>query len=565
MADVAAQSLTSQLRLIAELRWRIFRNSLRTKSAKLDLLAYVLTGVLGSLFAVGAGIGMGIGAYFMVSGGKLKLLSLLLWAVFLVWQFLPLMLATSASGFDFRNLLRFPLRFSAFYLLGLTFGLADPAAVTALFWLLCITVGVTFAHLQFFFPAALLFFSFAVMNLLLSRMLFSWLERLLARRRSREALGAIFLLLLICFQFSGLFVERWGRQSAPILIKALPLANLLPAGLPGKALEGLTHGNALPLVESTALLLVYAAACGLLLRVRLRAQYLGEDLGETRAAAAPRRVPVPVRGVEATRAPAGVSAGEAKASFLTGLIPSPAAAVLRKEIRYLLRNSSLLLAFVLPVILITFISFSLSNPRHGPGNAFLKRMPDLAFPFGIAYMFLIIGQFAHNVFAFDGRGVQMFYLSPVRFGDILLGKNLMLAMALVLETAGVWILVSALKGPPGAIYVLATLCWLLFAMLVHFIVGNWLSLRFPRRFDFGQFRRRASGVTVLIGLGLQIVVLGLAALVGFISIWSGRLWIFAVVFLALSGLAFWLYLLTLDYYSRFAITRRETLTQQLVR
>ena len=561
MADVAKMSLGDQLALMAWLRWKLFRNSLRKKSAKLDLLAYVLASLFGLVFVFGIGMGMGFGAYFFTSQGQFAQFSLLLWAVFAIWQFMPLMTATSASGFDFRNLLRFPLRFSAFYLLSLAFGIADPGVAAALVWLLCITVGIAAARLDLVLPAILLFIVFAAANLMLSRMLFAWLERVLARRRTREALFVVFMLAMLGAQFSGIIVERWGRQAAPYLLKAQPVLSLLPPGLPGRGLAGVAQGDSTALFGATALLLAYAAACGFLLRIRLRAQYLGEDLGESRAPSAPQRTAATAMARPRVAVPE--AAGER--SFLPPLISAPAAAVLRKEIRYIQRNSAMLMTLVLPIILIVFISLSMTSPRHGHANPFFVRMPDLAFPAGAAYMFLIFGQFAHNSFAYDGRGVQLYFLAPVRFREILLGKNLMLALEVVLETFLVWILISALKGPPAAIYLLGTCSWLLFALLVHFMIGNWLSLQFPRRFDFGQFRRRASGVTVLTGLILQVVLLGLGVLVGFIAFMSGRLWIFLAVFLVLSAMALWLYLASLDSFSRFAMARREVLMEQLVR
>ncbi len=559
MAGVASTGLAAQLQMMAWLRWKIFRNSLSKKGAALDLIALVLAGVFGAVFAVGAGIGLGIGAYFLTRAGKFPFFSLMLWGVFLVWQFMPLMVATTGSGFDFRNLLRFPLRFSTFYLLGLTFGLADPSVLAAMYWLLCITMGVTLANANLFFPCVLLFICFAAMNLLLNRMVFSWLERLLARRRSREALWAVLMLFFLLFQFSGMFMERWGRQLRPVVHKVPPLVSLLPPGLPGRGLQGLAQGEVSPLLVATALLLAYAAAFGLMLRFRLLAQYRGEDLGESPAIAAPRR------SAAAMRARVAIPAAGAQPSFLTSLVGGPAIAVMQKEIRYLYRNSAMLLTLAIPLILILPIAFSFSSPRHAARNAVFTRVPDLAFPGAVAYMFLILGQFAHNSFAYDGRGVQLLYMAPVRFRDVLLGKNLALAILVAVETVLVGALIGVVIRPPSPLYVLATLAWLVFALLVHFIVGNWLSLEYPRRFDFGQYRRRASGMSVLVGMGLQIALLGLGVLVGMISLWMGRVWIFAGVFLVLSVVAFWLYNVTLEHYSNLAVSRREALTEQLVR
>ena len=45
------------------------------------------------------------------------------------------------SGFQFRTLLRFPFTASAFYLIGLAYGLADFPAVASTCWLLALAAG----------------------------------------------------------------------------------------------------------------------------------------------------------------------------------------------------------------------------------------------------------------------------------------------------------------------------------------------------------------------------------------------------------------------------------------
>ena len=42
---------------------------------------------------------------------------------------------------------------------------------------------------------------FALFNFLLTRMIFAWIERWLAQRRTREILGIVILFVFLCFQF----------------------------------------------------------------------------------------------------------------------------------------------------------------------------------------------------------------------------------------------------------------------------------------------------------------------------------------------------------------------------
>ena len=63
--------------------------------------------------------------------------------------------------------------------------------------------------------AALALLLFAAVNILLARMIFSWVERWLAQRRTREILGVLFLLFIISFQLIGPLMSRYGRSAHP--------------------------------------------------------------------------------------------------------------------------------------------------------------------------------------------------------------------------------------------------------------------------------------------------------------------------------------------------------------
>lgn len=146
MAGLAhSHGLGEQVALIAGLRFRLFRNSLRTWRGRLELIALVLLVALGALGAAGIGFGLGAGAFLLLSEGRVQSLAWLLWIVFICWQVVPVVLAGFMAEFDFRNLLHFPLRFSTFVLLSLLYGLFEPAAVVAIFWTLCISAGIFLA------------------------------------------------------------------------------------------------------------------------------------------------------------------------------------------------------------------------------------------------------------------------------------------------------------------------------------------------------------------------------------------------------------------------------------
>src|SRR5260370_42649085 len=115
MADVAESTgILEQIRLVAGLRWRILRNSLRKKNNLLDLIGLILAGILSSVLVLGLCFAFYAGADAVVSTGRSGWMALLFWGIFLFWQVFPVLVAGFGANLGFRTLLRFPLTLGAF-------------------------------------------------------------------------------------------------------------------------------------------------------------------------------------------------------------------------------------------------------------------------------------------------------------------------------------------------------------------------------------------------------------------------------------------------------------------
>src|SRR5713226_9588172 len=126
MVDVTASvSVFGQIRLVAGLRWRILRNSLRKKNNRLDLIGLIFTGVFSGILVLGLCFAFYAGAYAFLSQGHSEWMALLFWGIFLFWQIFPIFVAGFGANFEFRTLLQFPLSLSAFYIIGLAYGFVD--------------------------------------------------------------------------------------------------------------------------------------------------------------------------------------------------------------------------------------------------------------------------------------------------------------------------------------------------------------------------------------------------------------------------------------------------------
>ena len=558
-APYATAGLITQASLVARLRWRIFINSLRNVRERISLAGNLINTVLLSIAGLVIGAGAAIGGFYVLQNKSEGGLVLILWGILLVWQFVPVMTATISGAVDMRNLLRFPLRFSTYCVLQLAYGLSEPAGVMALFWTGCLGLGMFVSR-----PSAALWIVpalglFALMNLILERAVLTWFDRLLSNRRVREAVFVLFILAMISTNLIGPMVQRYGKRATFAVQQAQQYSRFLPPGVAAEAILAPMHSEFLGAGESFVLLAGYTLAFAGLLGLRLHAQYLGEDLGETQ------RV-VPVKPATKRVAAIPVSGAAAKRSLLDRILPPPLGALLQRELIYVKRNNVMLLNLVLPPAILFFVVFgAMSGPRNPGSGEFLRHAGQLGFPIAVAYASLIFLQVSFNGFAYEGAGVQMLYVAPVRFRDVLLAKNLLLMLMMLFEAVVVGAVVTYLAGPPGPAIVLGTLLWLFFSSMLSFSLGNWASIRFPRRFDFGQFRRRTSGFSSLLALIAQMVTMMFAAIVYLLSLLLGSPWFIPLIFLVLSAAAVPLYFRLLGFCAEVGLDQREPLIAEMTK
>ncbi|MCI0404408.1 MAG: hypothetical protein L0212_12965 [Acidobacteria bacterium] len=547
MAGVA--SAWTQAGLIVELRWWLLRNSIRTARGQLELLGQTVAGVMGAAITIFIGFGLGVAAYAISSSDRVPIgPGVVLWVVFFLWQFGPILLAVGGKQFDFRGLLHFPLRFRSFWLLSVIYGVFDPTALGAFLWLGCIAVGILAARPDAMLGVLLVLLLFAAMNVLLNRAAFSWLERLLATRRARELSGVLVLLALFTVQFLGpTLAERWGGQLKPLALWLWPLVSLLPPGLAAHGVDGALRGEWADVGAAAAGLVAIALGCGLLFTFRLRAQYRGEELSEALApAAAPQAAATPQTGWA-----------------LPGL-PDTISAVVEKELRYALRSGPMLLNLAIPVLIVLFVTFSLSSPRLGRDAGFFLRLGDYLFPIAVLYSFLVLSNYIYNVMAYDAQGTQLWFTAPVPIQDVLKGKNLAHAALVALEATLTGLVVTLLKGPPPLMVVLATLAALALVLLANYTVGNLLSLYFPKRWQFGVMKQqRISGWNILFSFLMASVVMGGVGVAFVAAAWLGGLWVATLVYLLLAWIAWRLYGAVLLKCEEVAREKKETLLAEL--
>ena len=541
MADVNLVS-KSQLRSIAWLRWRMQVNALRTTSGKFEIGARFLSTSGWLLAGCGASIGLGFAAWGMMSRGRPEGIALLLWALLLYWQLLPILTSSAAQGLDAEGLPRFPLSYPAYFFVRMLYGSLDIISAVALLCLVGIWAGIGAADPALLPWTAVLLFAFGLMNILLARTVFAWIERWLQRRRTRELMSMLLLLLAIAPQIIVRVAahSRANPEMLRIAVFLAPIEQLLPPGLAANGIAQALRGRVAGAALSLGALFLYAAVFGLLLHIRMRAQYRGENLSEAPSTSA-------AKPVQATNT-----------AFTSSGLPAPIAAVIEKELRYFFRSGPLIFSLFVPLLLLFVFGPSRNRGWHLPAV--------LLFPVGAAYTLLTLPQLVYNSFGGEGAGVQFYFSAPVPLRTVLMAKNIFHAAIYMLQIAVLWVAVVLAFHAPRPDVLLGTMGWILFALPVNLAAGDLVSLYFPKRVDLVKFgRNRVSGMGALIGFAILGATIAVGGLVLFPFKSSGAFWPVLPVFLGLAVLSFAGYRFVLKWIDHVAARQMEPLVSELSR
>jgi hypothetical protein len=244
------------------------------------------------------------------------------------------------------------------------------------------------------------------------------------------------------------------------------------------------------------------------------------------------------------------------------LISSELSAVIEKELRYAMRNAQLRMMALMPLILVVIRlvrSQRLSAMRSGGSSHAARDFFSYGSAWlttgGILYVFLLLAGLSCNLFAFEEGGMRTLVLAPIERRKILIGKNISVTIiAALFSTALLAVNAIVFRDFTPQVILFALLSFIIFACFVG-VIGNWFSINFPKRMEFGK-RMNVSGVAGLLLIPM-ILVLGslpfLATLVGYLTesllIEYGLLALFAL-------LAFGFYSLMVGFQGR-SLERRE--------
>jgi ABC-2 type transport system permease protein len=564
----------AQYGALARLRWRMFVNSLRTNKGALEFGARIFTSVVYAVLGLCVGTGAGFATYFLVSHEKWRLLPILFWVLAFLWQVIPVMLASFQEQFDLGILLRFPVRFGSYMLLYMVFGLVDISTILGGLCSAGIWVGVAVARPDLLLWTTVALAVFAAFNILLVRAVFAWIERWLAQRRTREILGAVFMVLLLSMQvFNPALYQKRGsghrggmeqaeqlRQAnvryAPILKQVNAVQKWLPPGLAAQAMRQAGAQQPGEGVLSIGVLGLYALLVGGILAVRLKAEYRGENLGAAPARDKVAKAKVRTPAASAASVPIAVS----QSGFSSGIY-GPMAAIIEKDLRSLLRTLPLLYAIGAPLLLV--LVFSGIFIKNGAPEA---NMFPLALPACLVYAQLGFTQIFYNNLGTEGAGIQLYFLSPTPMRTVMLAKNLLHSLLFGMVALVAALLAVVRLGMPDMVIVAATAAWLLYSLPCNLAAGILFSLKMPYRVNPGRIsRQRGSQGNALLSLLVQLAFLVAAAAVFALGWFLGKMWITIPIFLGLAAGAFFVWWQVLGNADATAFERRDKLMATLMK
>jgi hypothetical protein len=513
-----------QLGALIWLKWRLFRNSTGSRRSVQNSIASLLGTFAALTLAMFFAVALGASAWFeasaysrreaMALGERMQTAPPLIFlthaAIFIMWAIVPLS-TRGGSQFDPGRMLLYPVslrKLFAIDLLSELTSLSSIFAVPAMF-AMAIGAGLSRGSLWMSLPVALLTTAFGIA---LAKWLAASLGALMQKRRTRgETLLALLGALLgLGGAVVGQLLPYMTRRAGELSFRGW---RWTPPGAASVALlDGMRQGGASDYVAALLTLTAYTSLFVAAAYWMARRSALGAG-GAKRASSPGARTIKDVKPDAGWRLP---------------LLSAELSAMVEKEMRYAMRNAQLRTLALMPLILIVMKlaqtgRFSQSDElppgmtRHA--GSFALYGEGLQASLGVLYVFLILSSLVCNLFAYEGGGMRALILAPLERRTILIGKNITLTL-IALLLAIVLMIVNEIVFhdlTPGALS-FAALSFVIFAALLM-LVGNWLSMHYPRRLQFGK-RMNMSGVSglllipIIVAMAMPPVV---AALAGYLA------------------------------------------------
>jgi ABC-2 type transport system permease protein len=386
--------------------------------------------------------------------------------VLLYWQVVPLLMAATGASLDLRKLQSYPIPVSQMFSIEVM--LRVTAGIEMMLVLLGIAAGLLLnPNLPKFCAFAIV--PYILFNLFLAVGLRDLLMRALARKRLRELL--VFLLVML-MTLPQLLLTRGGAMSGPA--RLLFLGDSW-TGWPWSAAANLAQGT--DVLNATGILILWTITAGLFGRW----QFTRTLAFDAEAA-----------GARSTKASPRQGWLEAFFRLPSAILPDPVGALVEKEIRVLVRSPRFRLVFLMGFTFGLVMLLPMSIGRTGMSGSFLGGNYLTAVS---VYSLLLLSEACFwNSFGFDRSAAQIYFLAPVPFSRVLIGKNLSAIFFIAIEILAVTAMCGLMRT--GITPLKIAEAYSVAAVVTIFLLaaGNVLSVRQARGANPGtQFRSKAAG------------------------------------------------------------------------
>ncbi len=381
--------------------------------------------------------------------------------MFLYWQVVPLLMAATGASLDLRKLQAYPIPVSQLFAIEVM--LRVTAGIEMVMVLCGIAVGIALN------PALPLWCTLAVIpyvlfNLLLAIGVRDLMLRLMARRKIREV---VVFLLVMCAALPQLILSHgsMGGRLAFVFTRDSWI------GWPWAATANLAQG--VDYLNSSAILLgwtVVAAFFG-------RWQFVRTLSFDKDAAASNDNRPSARQGL-----------AERFFRLPSLVLSDPLAALVEKEIRFLVRSPRFRLVFLMGF---TFGLVMLLPVSLGRASFFGRDYLTIV----SVYSLLLLSEACFwNSFGFDRSAAQIYFLAPVPFSRVLIGKNLSALFFIVLEIGAVTAVCGLMRMPLDLRHTMEAYSVAGVVTIFLLCAGNLLSIHQARSVNPStQFRANAAG------------------------------------------------------------------------
>ncbi len=449
----------------------------------------------------------------------------ILFGAMLYWQVVPVLMAATGYALDLRKVVVYPIPHGQLFQIDLLL-----RALTSLDMLILTLGAMAGAAFNPALPkwSVLAFAAFAAFNIFVASGVKELLARALARRRFRELIT--FLFVLVC-ALPQLVVATKSEARVTHWFAAINLPVL-----PWSAAAGLVGGRqALLSLVSLTLWLGIAYVFG---RSQFeRTLHFDAEAARASAPAAPGRPGLLAR----------------FAQWPSAVFRDPLAALVEKELRFLARAPRFRLVFVMGFSfgLLIWIPV-IMNSRGG----FMARNYLVVIS---AYALLLLGDVCFwNTFGFDRAAAQVYLAVPVRFQTVLVAKNIAALFYIVLEVTAIAVACAIIRMPFSGVRLAEA--FVVIAVLSLYLMGggNLTSTYAPRAAN--PVKTTRSGAAAKSQLLLMFVYPAAAAPVAlaYAARWSLRAEAAFFGVLAITGaIGFIFYRIALDSAVSAVLDRRE--------